>query len=57
MAMSDISLTVGMRNNLLALQKTSTNLTETHVEYIIQYLKENREVTTNQDIKRIPKKI
>ena len=30
---------------------------ETHVEYIIQYLKENREVTTNQDIKRIPKKI
>jgi len=30
---------------------------ETHVEYIIQYLKENREVTINQDIKRIPKKI
>lgn len=30
---------------------------ETHVEYIIQYLKENREVTTNQDIKRIPKKL
>ena len=30
---------------------------ETNVEYIIQYLKENREVTTNQDIKRIPKKI
>jgi hypothetical protein len=30
---------------------------ETHVEYIIQFLKENREVTTNQDIKRIPKKI
>jgi hypothetical protein len=30
---------------------------ETHVEYIIKYLKENREVTTNQDIKRIPKKI
>jgi hypothetical protein len=30
---------------------------ETHVEYIIHYLKENREVTTNQDIKRIPKKI
>ena len=29
MAMSDISLTVGMRNDLLALQKTSTNLTET----------------------------
>jgi hypothetical protein len=30
---------------------------ETHVEYIIQYLKENREVTINQDIKRIPKKL
>ena len=30
---------------------------ETHVEYIIQYLKENREVTTNQEIKRIPKKL
>jgi len=30
---------------------------ETHVEYIIKYLKENREVTTNQDIKRIPKKL
>lgn len=30
---------------------------ENHVEYIIQYLKENREVTTNQDIKRIPEKI
>lgn len=30
---------------------------ETNVEYIIQYLKENREVTTNQDIKRIPKKL
>ena len=30
---------------------------ETHVEYIIQYLKENREVTVNQDIKRIPKKL
>ena len=30
---------------------------ETHVEYIIQYLKDNREVTTNQDIKRIPKKL
>jgi hypothetical protein len=30
---------------------------ETHVEYIIQYLKDNREVTINQDIKRIPKKL
>lgn len=30
---------------------------ENHVEYIIQYLKENREVTINQDIKRIPKKL
>lgn len=30
---------------------------ETHVEYIIHYLKDNREVTTNQDIKRIPKKL
>jgi len=30
---------------------------DSHVEYIIQYLKENREVTINQDIKRIPKKL
>ena len=30
---------------------------ENHVKYIIQYLKENREVTINQDIKRIPKKL
>jgi hypothetical protein len=30
---------------------------ESHVEYIVQYLKDNREVTTNQDIKRIPKKL
>lgn len=30
---------------------------ENHVDYIIQYLKENREVTINQDIKRIPKKL
>lgn len=29
MAISDISLTAGMRNNLLALQKTSTQLTQT----------------------------
>jgi hypothetical protein len=30
---------------------------DSHVDYIIQYLKENREVTINQDIKRIPKKL
>ena len=30
---------------------------ESHVEYIVQYLKENREVTINQDIKRIPNKL
>ena len=30
---------------------------ESHVEYIVQYLKDNREVTINQDIKRIPKKL
>ena len=30
---------------------------ETHVEYIIKYLKENREITTSRDIKRIYNKL
>jgi hypothetical protein len=30
---------------------------ETHVAYIINYLKENREITTSQDIKRICTKL
>ena len=30
---------------------------KTHVEYIIKYLKDNREITTSQDIKRVMTKL
>jgi len=30
---------------------------KTHVEYIIKYLKDNREITTSQDIKRVMQKL